>query len=122
MCNCILDLCLPHADVQSATLPIFPVLGKGMNDSTLTLTWENPRSTFLDVHDVYFNYTVNVNITGGHHSTLSYKLDVESHEEPSTSVYLSECQHVDISILLPGNCEDKKISGSLPIGLHITQH
>ena len=111
-----------HADM-SGTLPVFPILEKGRNDSTLTLTWENPQSTYIDVDDVYFNYTVTVNITaaGGHYyNTLSYKLDVESHEKPNTLVYLSECQLVDISISLPGNCEDKKISGSLPIGLHIS--
>ena len=105
------------ADQHRATLPIFPVLERGRNGSTLTLTWDNPHTTFVDDDNVYFNYTVSVNTTEGLHYTQRY--DVESHDKPNIHLHLSECQHVDISISLPGNCEDKKITGSLPIGLYI---
>ena len=108
-----------YTDDHNPELPVFPVLQKGRNDSSLSLMWENPPSIFDD--DVYFNYTVRVNITGGDQYSLSY--DVESHANPNITLnHLSECQQVDISIALPGNCEAKKISGSLPTGLNITQH
>ena len=96
-------------------LPVFPVLQKGSNDSSLFLIWNNPSST--DDGDVYFNYTVRVNITGGDRYSQSY--DVESHETPNITLKnLSECQQVDISVSLRGNCKAKNIFGLLPIGMN----
>ena len=88
---------------------------KGDNN-TLSLTWNNTRTSFKDDDDVYFNYTVGINITGGNQYNQTYA--VEAHETPHIILHLSECQHFDISISLPGNCEDKKISGSMPTGLY----
>ena len=102
-----------YADDHNPVLPVSPVLQKGSNDSSLSLIWDNPSLT--DDGDVYFNYTVRVNIKGGDQYSLSY--NVESHETPIKTLYLFECQQVDISVSLPGNCEAKKISGLLPIGM-----
>jgi hypothetical protein len=104
---------------HNSMLPISPILTKGDNN-TLSLTWENPSTTFEDDDDVYFNYTVGINITGGNQYNQTYA--VEAHETPHRILYLSECQHFDISISLPGNCEDKKISGSMPIVPENFQH
>ena len=105
------------AGQRNSTLPISPILQKG-NNTTLNLSWENPMTTFGDEHDVYYNYTVTVNVTDGYTATLS--LYVEAHTR-KTSLLLPDlaglqCKQVDIGIALPGNCAERKISGSLLIG------
>ena len=102
-------------DEHSPTLPIFPTLQKG-NNQTLNLVWENPSTSFEDSNDVYYNYTIKMNVADGYQITLSH--DVEAHNTLSVvslELWGHECKQVNISISLPGNCEDKKISGSLLI-------
>ena len=110
-------LCFTSADEQHSALPIFPKLQQG-NRHSLNLSWENPRHPYSDFNDednVYYNYTIVVTAKDGYQETLS--LDVESHNTPIKLLELAghECQHLTISISLPGNCEDKQISGYLLI-------
>ena len=112
-----MDQCFSfRADSQNPVLPIItPSLQKGTGD-TLVLMWRNPISTFREVDEVYYNYTIVVNVTNGYQLTRS--LDVESHirvTHMSINLTGHECKHVEIRVSLPGNCEDKIISGSLLI-------
>lgn len=111
----VLSFYIP-ADQDNSMLPISPTLQKG-NNTTLNLSWENPNTTFKDEHDVYYNYTVRVNVSDGYTTTLS--VDIEAHT-PKTTLVLPDltglqCKQVDIGISLPGNCAERKISGSLLI-------
>ena len=117
--RCIIEfcICILLADQHNSVLPISPILHKE-NNTTLNLSWENPITTFNDGHDVYYNYTVRVNVTDGYTVTLS--VDIEAHI-PKTSLLLPDlaglqCKQVNIGIALPGNCAERKISGSLLIG------
>ena len=94
-------------------LPIQPSLTKG-DGQTLNVTWENPLTTFEDKDDVYYNYSIIVNITDSHQQVIPH--DVEAHvRTASRSIDLTglECSRVDVGISLPGNCRDQEISGYL---------
>ena len=96
-------------------LPIEALLEKGIGD-TLNFIWVNPNTSFIDIDDAYYNYSIVVNVTGGYQVSESY--DVEAHIRTThMSINMSgfECKRVDVSISLPGNCEDKKFFGSLLI-------
>ena len=94
-------------------LPITPYLQKG-SGHTLNLIWDNPETDFESKDDVYYNYTVRVSVTDGYQ--LTEHLAVEAHNQSvikSVNLTSLECKHVDVEVSLPGNCEDKRISGVL---------
>ena len=65
---------------------------------------------------VYYNYAVRVSVTDGYQ--LTEHLYVEVHKQlviMSLNLTGFECKNVDVEVSLPGNCEDKRISGVLLI-------
>lgn len=103
----------------AATDPVLPIQPSLVRDITssadkLTLTWDNPPSTFGDIHEVFFNYSIMVNVTGGYNTTLNYSLEVHE-ERANISIDLSgqECKQVEVAISLPGTCQERRVFGML---------
>ena len=100
---------------QDTVLPVRPSLQKGDGES-LIVKWENPSTTFESQNNVYYHYEIRVEAENGYQSTIQYSL--EAHQQwarkiiPLTGL---ECQQLNISISLPGNCREKTIPGVLLI-------
>ena len=106
-------------DVHNSVLPIQPYLEKGKGD-TLNLYWTNPHTTFTSKEAVYYHYKIRVNVTDGYHTTLNYYSEAHNPIARYEGFNLTglECKHVEVAISLPGNCQEKTVSGALLISKH----
>ena len=102
------------ADADNPVLPIQPSLEKGEANS-LTILWKNPIISSSNVQADYYNYQITVNVTDGYETTFSYSSGVKDPEVKYGGLNLTglECKHVEVTISLPGNCEEKTASGAL---------
>ena len=102
-----------HTD---AVLPIQPSLEKG-EDDTLAISWDNPSTTLNRDSEVYYNYQFRVNVTDGYQTTLNYSAEAHNKIARYEGLNLTglECKHVEVAISLPGNCQEKTVSGALLI-------
>ena len=94
-----------------SVLPINPYLKK--RDSSLHLIWMNP---FTSDENAAYNFMVKVYVTDGYQSIMSYNLKA-SQLWVNFTLNLTglECKHVEDAISLPGNCQEKTVSGALLI-------
>ena len=106
-------------DVHNSVLPIQPYLEKGKGD-TLNLYWTNPHTTFTSREAVYYHYKIRVNVTDGYYTTLTYSSEAHNKISRYEGLNLTglECKHVEVAISLPGNCQEKTVSGALLISKH----
>ena len=103
------------ADADNPVLPIQPSLEKGEEANSLTILWKNPIISSSNVQADYYNYQISVNVTDGYETTFSYSSGVKDPEVKYKGLNLTglECKHVEVTISLPGNCEEKTASGAL---------
>ena len=103
-------------DAKDPVLPIQPSLTKGEGES-LTISWNNPSTKFTSAEEVYYQYRIQVNVTGRSHQA-TYNYLSEAHKNSSyEAIDLTglECQRVEVSVSLPGNCKEKTVYGALLI-------
>ena len=92
-------------------LPIHPYFEKG--DSSLHLIWMNP---YTSNKNAAYDFEIKINVTDGYQSNQSYQL-MASQSCATITLNLTglECKHVEVAISLPGNCQEKTVSGALLI-------
>ena len=71
---------------------------------------------FTSDENAAYDFKVKVNVTDGYKSIMSYQL-MASQLWTNVTLNLTglECKHVEVAISLPGNCQEKTVSGALLI-------
>ena len=71
---------------------------------------------FTTPESVAYDFKVKVNVMDGYKSISSYKL-MAFHLWANITLNLTglECKHVEVAVSLPGNCQEKTVSGVLLI-------
>ena len=104
------------AGVQDPVLPIQLFLEKGKGEN-LTISWNNPSTTFTSTDNINYEYRIRVNVTDGPQTTYTYQSEAHNEWARYEGIDLTgqECKEVEIAVSLPGNCKEKTVTGALLI-------
>jgi hypothetical protein len=102
--------------VQDPVLPIQLFLEKGKGEN-LTISWNNPSTTFTSTDNINYEYRIRVNVTDGPQTTYTYQSEAHNEWARYEGIDLTgqECKEVEIAVSLPGNCKEKTVTGALLI-------
>ena len=87
-----------------------------LNTTSFALTWTHPDMSF---NDHYFNYTVSVEVVNTGHIISQYMVSLESTATPWEEIDLrgrvEECQEINFTLSLVGDCRELYTVAFLPI-------
>ena len=71
---------------------------------------------FISDKKAAYDFEIKINVTDGYQINRSYQLMAY---QPRANITLNltglECKHMEVAISLPGNCQEKTVSGALLI-------